>query len=99
MASIAATGRKMGSDEGKGDGGMPGPHGGGQYSREEIEKGLSKFAEKGYHVFRSMVEDFRQEIEDAGVMSEKGVGHGRGVSRDADILCYVKRAESLLTPG
>jgi len=89
---------EMSSDDGDGDGGMLGPHGAGQYSREEIEKGLSEFSEQGYHAFRAMVEDFRKEIEDAGAMPEKGIGHGRGVPRDADILYYMKRAESFRLP-
>lgn len=83
---------------GDGDGGMLGPHGAGQYSREAIEKGLSAFAEQGYHAFRAMVEDFRKEIEDAGAMPEKRIGHGRGVPRDADVLYYMKRAESFRLP-
>jgi len=84
--------------EGDSDGGMLGPHGAGQYSKEEIEKGLSAFADKGFHAFRTMVEDFRQEIEDAGAMPEKGIGHGRGVPRDADILYYMRLAESYKLP-
>lgn len=89
---------EMSDGDGDGDGGMLGPHGASQYSREEIEKGLSAFAEQGYHAFRAMVEDFRKEIEDAGAMPEKGVGHGRGVPRDADILYYMKRAEAFKLP-
>jgi hypothetical protein len=89
---------EMGEGDGDTDGGMLGPHGAGQYSREQIEKGLSAFSEKGYHAFRAMVEDFRKEIEDAGAMPEKGIGHGRGVPRDADILYYMKRAESYKLP-
>ena len=81
-----------------GDGGMLGPHGANQYSREQIEKGLSSFADKGHRAFRAMVEDFRDEIEEAGVMPAKGIGHGRGVPRDADILYYMKRAESFRLP-
>jgi hypothetical protein len=89
---------EMSSDGDDSDGGMLGPHGPGQYSQEEIEKGLSAFAEQGYHAFRAMVEDFRIEIEDAGAMPEKGIGHGRGVPRDADILYYMKRAEAYRLP-
>lgn len=84
--------------DGDGDGGMLGPHGADQYTREEIEKGLSAFADQGYHAFRAMVEDFRKEIEEAGAMPEKGIGHGRGVPRDADILYYMKKAESFRLP-
>jgi len=89
---------EMSDGDGESDGGMMGPHGATQYSREEIEKGLSAFAEKGYHAFRAMVEDFRDELEDAGAMPEKGIGHGRGVPRDADILYYMKRAETFKLP-
>ncbi len=89
---------EIASGESDEEGGMLGPHGAGQYSREEIDKGLSAFAEQGYHAFRAMIEDFRKEIEEAGAMPEKGIGHGRGVPRDADILYYMKRSEAFRLP-
>ena len=66
---------EMREDDGDSDGGMLGSHGAGQYSRGEIEKGLGAFADQGYHAFRAMVENFWDEIEDDGAMSEKGIGH------------------------
>jgi hypothetical protein len=75
-----------------------GPHGAGQYSADEIEEALSEFAERGYYAFRAMVEDFRGELEEAGAMPEKGIGHGRGIPRQADLLYYMKRADAFRLP-
>ncbi len=81
------------SEEGTdGQSGMLGDHDA-QHSAEEIEKALARFAEQGYYAFRAMVDDFRDVLEDAGVMPEKGIGQGKGEPTQADLLYYMKRCE------
>ena len=75
-----------------GEGGMLGDHDK-QHSAAEIEKALASFAEQGFYAFRAMVDDFRDILDDAGVMPEKGIGHGMGEPTQADLLYYMKRCE------
>ncbi|MBK33998.1 MAG: hypothetical protein CME26_00525 [Gemmatimonadetes bacterium] len=94
FASVMTPFLRETSEDGPGDGegGMLGGHDS-QHSAAEIEKALASFAEQGYYAFRAMVDDFRDVLEDAGVMPEKGIGQGRGEPTQADLLYYMKRCE------
>ena len=78
------------------DGGMMGDHSLQQYSAGEIEEALKEFSEQGFYAFRAMIEDFREELEEAGVLPE--MGRGKGVPSDADMLFYMKRASRYVLP-
>lgn len=84
--------------QGGGSGGMMGEHGLQQYSDEEIQRGLKQFVEQGFYAFRAMVEDFREELKAAGQLPEPGMGRGRGVPKDADLLYYMQRARLYRLP-
>ncbi len=85
---------------GKGDGNPQGDHDLTSYSYEEIDQGLRDFARKTMALseFREIVEDFSQELKEAGYGMEGGMGRGRGTPIDADILFYMKLAESYTLP-
>ena len=72
--------------------GMMGSHGAQQYSAEEVDQGFQRFVDQGYYAFRAMVEDFREELEITRNLPEDGMGRGRGIPSDADILYYMNRA-------
>jgi len=48
--------------------------------------------------FKDIVEDFSEELKEAGYGMEGGMGRGRGAVIDADILFYMKLAESYSIP-
>jgi hypothetical protein len=71
-----------------------------QYSSEEIDQGLRDYAKRTLALseFRDMVEDFSEELKEAGYGMEGGMGRGRGALIDADILFYMKLAENYSIP-
>src|SRR4030042_868318 len=66
------------------------------YSHEEIDQGLRDYARKSMALpeFREVVEDLADELKEAGYSMEGGMGRGRGSPLDADVLFYMKLAES-----
>jgi len=89
--------------EGRGGKGEPNPQGEhdlSHYSLEEIDQGLRDFARKNMALpeFRDIVEDFSDELKEAGYGMEGGMGRGRGSPLDADVLFYMKLAESYSIP-
>lgn len=70
------------------------------YSLEEIDQGLRDFARKTMTLpeFRDIVEDLSDELKEAGYGMEGGMGRGRGAPIDADVLFYMKLAESYSIP-
>jgi hypothetical protein len=70
------------------------------YSYEEIDQGLRDYAKKTMALseFREIIEDFSDELKETGYGMEGGMGRGRGGSIDADILFYMKLAESYSIP-
>jgi hypothetical protein len=85
---------------GKGDSNPQGDHDLNSYSYEEIDQGLRDFAKKTMALpeFKDIVEDFSEELKEAGYGMEGGMGRGRGSAIDADILFYMKLAESYAIP-
>jgi hypothetical protein len=85
---------------GKGDSNPQGDHDLNSYSYEEIDQGLRDFARKTMTLpeFKDIVEDFSEELKEAGYGMEGGMGRGRGASIDADILFYMKLAETYSIP-
>ena len=85
---------------GKGEANPQGEHDLSHYSLEEIDQGLRDFAKKTMALpeFRDMVEDFSDELKEAGYGMEGGMGRGRGAPIDADVLFYMKLAESYSIP-
>jgi hypothetical protein len=85
---------------GKGDSNPQGDHDLNSYSYEEIDQGLRDFAKKNMALpeFKDIVEDFSKELKEAGYGMEGGMGRGRGGAIDADILFYMKLAESYSIP-
>ncbi len=85
---------------GKGDSNPQGDHDLDSYSYEEIDQGLRDFAKKTMALpeFKDIVEDFSEELKEAGYGMEGGMGRGRGAAIDADILFYMKLAESYSIP-
>ncbi|MDY6879205.1 MAG: hypothetical protein V2J25_02585 [Desulfatiglans sp.] len=67
------------------------------FSPEEIEAGLKEFAENVEDIeeFKESVGDILEELEDAGYPV---MGRGKGKGLDADILYYMKLAESYHMP-
>ena len=86
---------------GKGDSNPQGDHDLNSYSYEEIDQGLRDFAKKTMALpeFKDIVEDFSEELKEAGYGMEGGMGRGRGAAIDADILFYMKLAESYCHPS
>lgn len=70
------------------------------YSNEEIDQGLRDYAQKTMALpqFKDVVEDFSDELKEAGYGMEDGMGRGRGLTIDADVLFYMKLAESYSIP-
>jgi hypothetical protein len=85
---------------GKGEANPQGEHDLSHYSFEEIDQGLRDFAKKTMTLpeFRDIVEDFSDELKEAGYGMEGGMGRGRGAPLDADVLFYMKLAESYSIP-
>jgi hypothetical protein len=85
---------------GKGDSNPQGDHDLNYYSYEEIDQGLRDFAKKTMALpeFKDIVEDFSEELKEAGYAMEGGMGRGRGTPIDAEVLFYMKLAESYSMP-
>lgn len=87
----------------RGDKGDPDPlgeHDLNNYSNEEIDQGLREYAKEkmGLAEFREVVEDFSNELKEAGYGMEGGMGRGRGIPIDAEVLFYMKLAENYSIP-
>jgi hypothetical protein len=85
---------------GKGESNPQGEHDLNHYSHEEIDQGLRDYVKKRTNLpeFRDVVEDFSEELKEAGYDMEGGMGRGPGSPIDADILFYMKLAESYSIP-
>lgn len=85
---------------GKGESNPQGEHDLTHYSSEEIDHGLRDYAKKtmGLSEFREVVEDFSDELKEAGYGMEGGMGRGRGAPIDADVLFYMKLSENYSIP-
>jgi len=70
------------------------------YSHEEIDQGLRDYVRKimALSEFREVIEDFSEELKEAGYGMEGGMGRGRGAPIDADVLFYMKLAENYSIP-
>lgn len=70
------------------------------YSFEEIDQGLRDYAKRTMAVseFRDIIEDFSEELKEMGYGMEGGMGRGHGSPIDADILFYMKLAETYAIP-
>jgi hypothetical protein len=91
---------EQGGEGEKGASNPQGDHDLTQYSSEEIDQGLRDYAKRTLALseFRDMVEDFSEELKEAGYGMEGGMGRGRGALIDADILFYMKLAENYSIP-
>ncbi|UCC66709.1 MAG: VWA domain-containing protein [Deltaproteobacteria bacterium] len=69
------------------------------YSLEEIDRGLREFASavEDLQEFKETVEDLKEELEEQGYATG-GMGRGRGNPIDANLLYYMKLAESYTLP-
>lgn len=69
------------------------------YSLEEIDRGLREFANAvdDLQEFKETVEDLKEELEDKGY-GTGGMGRGKGSPIDANLLYYMKLAESYTLP-
>jgi hypothetical protein len=69
------------------------------YSLEEIDRGLREFAGdvEELQEFKETVEDLKEELEGKGY-STGGMGRGKGNAIDANLLYYLKLAESYTLP-
>lgn len=69
------------------------------YSLEEIDRGLREFASAvpDLQEFKDTVEDLREELGEQGYATG-GMGRGRGNPIDANLLYYMKLAESYTLP-
>jgi hypothetical protein len=85
---------------GKGKSSPQGEHDLNHYSSEEIDNGLRDYAKKtmGLSEFREVVEDFSDELKEAGYGMEGGMGRGYGNPIDADVLFYMKLSENYSIP-
>ena len=85
---------------GKGKSNPQGEHDLNHYSYEEIDQGLRDYAQKTMALsqFRDVVEDFSKELKEVGYGMEGGMGRGRSLPMDADILFYMKLAENYSIP-
>jgi hypothetical protein len=86
--------------QGKGGTNPLGEHDLHSYSNEEVDQGLRDFARETLNLteFRQVMEDFGQELKDAGYGAERGMGRGAGAPMDADLLFYMKLAENYAIP-
>ncbi len=84
----------------KGGSNPTGDHDFERYSLEEIDQGLRDYARQTMKLgeFREVVEDFAEDLKEAGYGMEGGMGRGQGMPIDADILFYMKLAEQYSLP-
>jgi hypothetical protein len=85
---------------GKGPSSPQGNHDLSHYSSDEIDQGLRDYAKKTMALpeFREVVQDFSEELKEAGYGTGGERGRGEGHPIDADILFYMKLAESYSIP-
>ena len=85
---------------GKGQSNPTGDHDLDHYSLEEIDQGLRDYAQQNMKLaeFREVVEDFSEDLKEAGYGMERGMGRGQGTPLDADVLFYMKLAEHYSLP-
>jgi hypothetical protein len=77
-----------------------GCHGIQRYASEEVEQGLREVAvEVGSPLeFKEAIQDFQDEIQEASQPANLGMGLGRGIPADPDMLYYMKLAENFSLP-
>ena len=92
--------KQKGAEGGKGERNPQGEHDLGHYSYEEIDQGLRDYAKQTMALseFKDVVEDFSDELKEAGYGMEGGMGRGQGNPIDADVLFYMKLAENYSIP-
>jgi len=92
--------KQQGAQGGSGEHNPQGDHDLNHYSNEEIDQGLRDYAKETMALseFKDVVEDFSDELKKAGYGTEGGMGRGQGNSIDADVLFYMKLAESYSIP-
>ena len=95
--------KEQGGREGQGGTGESNPTGNhdfDHYSLEEIDQGLRDYAQQTMKLaeFREVLEDFSEDLKEAGYRMEGGMGRGRGTPLDADVLFYMKLAEHYSLP-
>ncbi len=88
------------SQAGKGGSNPMGDHDFDHYSLEEIDQGLRDYAQQAMKLseFREVIEDFSEDLKEAGYGMEGGMGRGKGTPLDADVLFYMKLAEQYSLP-
>jgi len=92
--------KEQGAKGGKGERNPQGEHDLNHYSSEEIDQGLRDYARKTMALaeFKELVEDFSDELNEAGYGMKGGMGRGQGTPVDADVLFYMKLAENYSIP-
>jgi hypothetical protein len=92
--------KQQGAQRGSGEHNPQGDHNLNHYSNEEIDQGLRDYARETMALseFKDVVEDFSDELKEAGYGTEGGMGRGQGNPIDADVLFYMKLAESYSIP-
>jgi len=92
--------RRQEHQGGKGEPNPTGDHDFEHYSLEEIDQGLRDYARQTMKLseFREVIEDFSEDLKEAGYEMERGMGRGRGTPLDADVLFYMKLAEQYSLP-
>ena len=92
--------REQEAQDGKGQPNPMGDHDFNHYSLDEIDQGLRNYAQESMKVaeFREVVDDFSEDLKEAGYGMERGMGRGQGNPLDADILFYMKLAEHYAVP-
>ncbi len=88
------------SNGGKGQSNPQGEHDLTHYSYDEIDQGLRDYAKKTMALseFREVVDDFSEDLKEAGYGMEGGMGRGGRAPIDADVLFYMKLAENYSIP-
>ncbi len=92
--------KQQGAQGGSGEHNPQGDHDLNHYSNEEIDQGLRDYARETMALseFKDVVEDFSDELKEAGYGTEGGMGRGQGNPIDADVLFYMKLAENYSIP-
>jgi hypothetical protein len=92
--------KQQGARGGKGEPNPQGEHDLNHYSHEEIDQGLRDYARQTMALseFKDIIEDFSDELNEAGYGMEGGMGRGQGNPIDADVLFYMKLAENYSIP-
>jgi hypothetical protein len=92
--------KQQGAQGGNGEHNPQGDHDFNHYSNEEINQGLRDYARETMALseFKNVVEDFSDELKEAGYETEGGMGRGQGNPIDADVLFYMKLAENYSIP-